>query len=142
MFIFFSFPSTVQFRVDHFRNGILLEKMIDEKSFDFNFQHLYPQSTTFTYGLNFEKKKKIFLRSADSVTTHCVYETSGISTVTKKNIISKNIYFFSLQAVNGGESTTEEMCLFATWYYPAIKSTSCFGPASQGCDFPGPGCGV
>ncbi len=81
----------------HVRNGVEQPEIIRDENYDFDYQQ--------THLL----RKELPFQAGDELITYCRYNT-----MKRKD------------AVIGGESTTEEMCLNYIMYYPRVNWTMCF----------------
>ncbi|KAH9500336.1 DBH-like monooxygenase protein 1 [Bulinus truncatus] len=83
-------------RTRHFRNGIELEPVMEDNSYDFNYQETR------------KLKEERIVKKGDSFIVECEYDSRGRTGVTY-----------------GGLNTTLEMCLSYLFYYPKIELTRC-----------------
>ncbi|CAD5114492.1 DgyrCDS3617 [Dimorphilus gyrociliatus] len=86
----------VKIKLKIFRGDKELEPLMEESTYDFNYQDI----------INLPKLRKI--RKGDRLTVECTYDTLGEN-----------------QAVLGGQSTRQEMCLAFISYYPALPISKC-----------------
>jgi hypothetical protein len=83
-------------RTEVYRNGQRQPDLGNLQYYDFNFQTVLPMEPHYT------------LLPGDSTITHCIYDSTERTTVTR-----------------GGEATTNEMCYNFLFYYPRVQAHAC-----------------
>ncbi|KAH9500342.1 DBH-like monooxygenase protein 1 [Bulinus truncatus] len=83
-------------RTRHFRNGVELEPIMEDNSYDFNYQEMR------------KLREERIVKKGDSLLVECDYDSSS-----------------KTAATYGGLKTTYEMCLAFLLYYPKIELTRC-----------------
>ncbi|GAB1600141.1 DBH-like monooxygenase protein 1 [Argonauta hians] len=86
----------------HYRNGTILPPIVEDISYDFNYQEMKFLNHPVTVLLG------------DVLKVECVYDSTNV----------KNFTF-------GGQSTKDEMCLAYVLYYPKINLTNCLSASAS-----------
>ncbi|XP_014787901.1 DBH-like monooxygenase protein 1 homolog [Octopus bimaculoides] len=86
----------------HYRNGTILPPIVQDSSYDFNYQEM-----KFLH-------RPVTVLMGDILKVECVYDSTNIRNFTY-----------------GGQSTKEEMCLAYILYYPKINLTNCLSASES-----------
>ncbi|CAI9727116.1 DBH-like monooxygenase protein 1 homolog [Octopus vulgaris] len=91
-----------QMALHHYRNGTILPPIVQDSSYDFNYQEM-----KFLH-------RPVTVLMGDILKVECVYDSTNIRNFTY-----------------GGQSTKEEMCLAYILYYPKINLTNCLSASES-----------